>query len=189
MNWFWQGFWPNLASTVVGALLGIPLGLWINRRIVAQGEAVRVEGERRKVGHALQVIEGALRDNHSRLSTFANVLANSTTNYYLPLDTSAWDAVRTDLTTELSDPQLRQRLAYHFDRVGALVKLNDEYVYYLVGVGASMSSSPEVKKGLHSVLTGLVSELIQESIALADVSAAEIGRLGGSTASVPVFPT
>jgi len=174
---FWDAFWPNLASTLAGLVLGIPLGLGINRRAVTQGETVRRQGERLRVAHALQVLEKALGENQARLQQFATVLAQNQTLYDPRIDVSAWDAVKADLTTELSDPALRQRFAYHFSRLSTQVKLNDDYLYFIVGVGASMSSAPAAKASLGKVIGELVTELTAECATLTGAAATERKRL------------
>ncbi len=166
MTEFWIAFWPNLASTLVGVLLGVPLALWINRSVVTQGETARREGERLRVAHALRVLNKALTDNRTLLQDFAATLAASRTKYDSGLDTSAWDAVKSDLTTELSDPELRQRLAYHFSRLTTLVKMNEEYLYFIDGVGASMTSATETRKTLHNVVSNLVAGAEEETSGL-----------------------
>jgi|SRR5882724_1095286 len=30
--WFWDSFWPNLAATIMGVLLAVPIGLWFYYR-------------------------------------------------------------------------------------------------------------------------------------------------------------
>jgi hypothetical protein len=180
---FWQAFLPNLASTLVGALLGIPLGLWLNRRVVSHGEVLRRDADRVRVAHALQVLARALADNRERLKVFAATLSESKTLFDPALDASAWDAVKGDLTTELSDPALRQQLAYHFSRVQSLLKLNDDYIHFIVGVGASMSSATSARQSLNKVVTGLVDSLASDSARLGQAIEAEQRRLKSVNAS------
>ena len=177
MNTFFDAFWPNLASTLIGIVLGLPLGLRINRKSVAQTEGVRRAGERLRVAHALKVLDKALTENRTRLDAFAAVLVQNQTLYDTAIDNSAWDAVKADLTTELSDPELRQRFAYHFARLATLVKLNDDYLSFLVGVGASMSSALATQASLAKVISALVTELQAEAQSLAVLATTERTRL------------
>lgn len=176
-NSFWDAFWPNLASTLVGILIGIPLALWINRSVLAQSERARKAADQLRVAHALQVLEKAISHNLESIKRFEGTLAQQRTLVDVAVDTSAWDAVKSDLTTELSDPELRRRAAYYFSRCATLVSLNDEYLNFIVGVGASMSSAQTAKQGLHTTLTALVNELATSGTNLLEQVSSESRQL------------
>ena len=163
---FWSSFWPNLASTIVGVGGGVPLGLWLNRRALTHSNAARRRAERAEVAHTLEVLSAAIDDNRARLETFATVLKRNETLFDLGLDTSAWGALQAGLTSELKDPTLRRQLARYFVRLGGIVALNERYLRFLVGVDASMSSAPEVKKKLAAAIPTAVDELIRTSTEL-----------------------
>lgn len=163
MTVFWSAFWPSLAATIVGIAVGLPLALWINRHAMAHGERQRRLNERNAVAHALAVLETAITENRKRLQRFANVLAENKTLFDTGLDAATWEAVQAALTAELRDPDRRQRLAYHFSRLAAVVKLNDLYVRFAVGVESALSGASEAKKGLGATLRQAVSELEGEA--------------------------
>lgn len=160
---FWSDFWPNLASTIVGVVVGVPLGLWINRKAAGESERQRKRADQTQIAHALEVLHLAIRHNRGQLQGFASALSEAKTIFDAGIDYSTWDAVQGSLTAELRDPALRQRLAYHFQRLGALVKLNDMYLRFTIGVDASMTSSGPVRQALRTALTTVVAQLDAEA--------------------------
>ena len=41
MGFFWSSFWPSVAATLVGVIVGLPFALGINRYAVSLGERAR----------------------------------------------------------------------------------------------------------------------------------------------------
>ena len=103
MPGFWDAFWPNLASSVIGC------------------------GR----GH---------EHNAAQLDNLLNVLGEDKALLDLSLDTSPWGSVQTDFSSDV-DPNLRRRLAFHFHRLEAMVKLSDLYLSFIIGTNTSMSSA------------------------------------------------
>jgi hypothetical protein len=180
MSDFWSAFWPNLASTILGVIIGLPAALWINRRVTQEADVQRQASERGAVAHALEILRLALGANKERLERYAKALAESSTLYDTGLDSSSWDALQSELTAELGDPDLRQRLAYHFSRTEAVKKLNDMYLNFSVGVESSMSNAAEVRRALGTALPRAVAELLQESQELMSSIDAARERLTGA---------
>ena len=181
MRQFWEAFWPNLASTVLGIVIGLPVALWLNRRGTQEADVQRRRAERASVSHVLEILALAIAENRKRLQRFAAVLAEHQSLYDTGLDSGAWEALQSGLTAELRDPELRQKLAYHFARTEALKKLNDTYLKFCVGVESSMSSAPEVKKALGTAIPQAVEELLQETESLTAAIRAARERLANGT--------
>ena len=137
MAGFWVAFLPNVAATLVGVLVGVPLALLINRRAVLHGEAARAVAEKARVADALEVVSKALTYNATPLETLVQTLEQGKAQLDLPLDTSAWGAVKADVSG-IVEPELRRRLAFHFSRLEALVELNSMFLTFVTGTNASM---------------------------------------------------
>lgn len=163
---FWSDFWPNLASTLVGVGVGVPFGLWLNRKAVEHGDTARRKAERTEVAHTLQVLCDALKDNLTRLQTFSAVLARRETLFDTGLDASAWAALQAGLTSELKKPALRQQLARFFARLGGVISMNERYINSTVGVDAAMGKSQEVRDKLGTAIPAAVADLIRDGTEL-----------------------
>jgi hypothetical protein len=176
MPGFWDSFWPNLASTVAGVILGLPVALWLNRRALEHGERIRTAGERTRVADALSVMGEVMKLNSSQLDNLIKVLSEDKALFDPSLDTSAWESVRSDISSEV-DPNLRRRLAHHFGRLESLVKLNELYLSFIIGTNASMSSAADTKKKLGPLLLGLASTQRTEAVALVEAAQAAAVQL------------
>ena len=86
---FWDAFWPNVASTVLGVILGLPAALWLNRQAVAHGERIRIASERAKVAQALSVVAQAMKHNAEQLTNLVTILSGDKAQFDLPLDTGS----------------------------------------------------------------------------------------------------
>ena len=60
---FWDAFWPNLASTLVGAAIGVPVGLFINRQAVRFTERRALLAENKLLQRTLTALDAALQCN------------------------------------------------------------------------------------------------------------------------------
>ena len=159
MDTFLAAFWPNAAATVAGIVLGLPVALWINRLALKNTERSTLSNQAQRLNHALQVLIAAMESNQSVLGEYATVLSESKVSWRLNLDVSAWDAIKTDIVAELTDPDLRRQLAFHFMKLNALRNLNTEYLGFAFGTNASMSGSEKVRESIKGNMKSMCEEL------------------------------
>lgn len=176
MNDFWNAFWPNFASTAVGVVSGLPAALWLNRQAIAHGEGVRTSADRHRLAQALSVVAEAIRHNSSNLDNLLKILGDNQALFDISLDTSAWEAVRADFSSEI-EPGVRRRLAFHFQRLETLVTLNDLYLSFIIGTNASMSSAEGTKEKLGPLLATLATEQRNEGLALIEAIDTAVAKL------------
>jgi hypothetical protein len=169
MDEFLKAFWPNFASTVLGLVLGLPLALWTNRLIISHGERLKRAEEQQRLTKALDTLTRALLFNRERLQTFAQKINNSLAPFDVAIDYSAWEASRSEITPYLRDPELQQRIAYHFSRLASVAKLNDMYLHYAAGIGAALGGSENTRDALRKYLTQVVSHLDNEANELVEL--------------------
>jgi hypothetical protein len=158
----WPDFMSNLLSTVLGVVFGIPVALWLNRRVASleAREAQRAEGNRLR--HGLHSIHDALQINQTALNSFETTLGNQKVPFILDLDGSAWESVRTEITPYLRDASLQRRLGFHFSRISSLVRLNGMYLELAVGVSSAMSNSGGTRQALRDHLNHQTRCLLDE---------------------------
>jgi hypothetical protein len=163
MEAFLAAFWPNLAATAAGVILGLPVALWVNRLAQSGVNREARAAQAQRVCHALEVLAAAMQSNQSLLKDYADVLAGSKARWTLPLDTSAWDATKDDLLAEMTDPALRRELAFHFLQLKTLRNLNSELLSFSVGTNASMSSAKETRAGLNATMCSMCATLEEQA--------------------------
>ncbi len=161
---FWVQFLPNLLATLVGAAIGVPLGLWINRAAASHAERLRRQADIQRVLDALTSIVTVLRDNRSKLLELKEKYTNETALLSTRLYTSAWDTLASDIGLGLPDPDLRRRLAYHFLHLKQFDATN-ERLLDLSGLGTQsiMTHSEQMAKFLLKDLTFSAGELATEA--------------------------
>ncbi len=99
---------------MLGLVVGLPLALWTNRWIVTHGERLKSHEEQARLDRALSVLAGALKFNRTKFVIVSKVLDEGNASLDIGVDYSAWDASRSEVTPYLGDPELQQRIAYHF---------------------------------------------------------------------------
>jgi hypothetical protein len=186
---FWSAFWPNFASTILGIVFGVPIGLALNRYALFIGEKrsrIR-EGERLRI--ALQSVGAALEFNRGRLSLFLRALRNDAVRLDPALDVSTWDVVKEQIVPLLDDPELPRRLAYHFDRLASLARLNALYLDAVVGMASTLSSASQTRGLLQENLISLADGLTAETVTLVDEVKKAEGRGRHGRPNPPLQPT
>ena len=74
---FWASFWPNVASTSIGVILGVPIALFLNRWTQSLKEKAKKEAENIQLFHGLETIERACLHNKNILNWLSqNLNAN-----------------------------------------------------------------------------------------------------------------
>ena len=163
MTGFWEAFWPNFASTLIGLLLGLPFALWTDRQITARSERRQRKEERNRLANSLDTLSRALSFNRERLKCLVQSLSNNRAPFDPALDYSAWDAVKSEIIQHLHNPTLQQRIAYHFSRMEAVTKLSDLYLNYVAGIGATIGGSEQMRDSLRGYLLNTLQQLDIES--------------------------
>jgi len=170
MDAFLTAFWPNAAATIVGVVLGLPIALWINRLALKNAEQSNLALKVQRLDHALTVLVAAMESNLLLLESYASILADSKVTWHLNLDVSAWEAIKDDFAAELTDPDLRRQLAFHFRELNSLLSLNAEYLGFSFGTNASMSGSEQVKASIKANMQSMCEELQRQATQIIDLS-------------------
>lgn len=185
MDEFLNAFWPNLASTVLGLIFGLPIALWTNRRIVAHAEGQKEREDKAALLHTLDVISRALEFNRTRLEHVLDTISGGTVPFDTALDCSAWDASKDGFNPTLTDPQLRQALAYHFSRMQAIARLNEVYLNQFIGIASALQGSKDNREGLKKYLVLVISDLtVATDDLIQQLTSARNGLLTGTSSRV-----
>jgi hypothetical protein len=138
---FWDAFWPSLASTLVGAALGVPLGLLINRSAILYTERSARRAETKLLKRTLQALDNALECNQEILCLLLNRTHRNAQELVKPLDIGTWDAVRALLPTSFPEPGLLRRLAYHWVQLVQVTSMHHMILHQQLA-GNPQSPSP-----------------------------------------------
>jgi hypothetical protein len=174
---FFTDFWPNLTSTVVGVLIGVPFALKLNRHAIEHTEEARRKAEREAVAHTLRVIRASITHNLVHLEQLQAALKRQETLFDTRLDSSAWPVLRAGLTAELKEPMLRQQLAQFFVRLDGIIALNERLLALVTTTAGSISTAEAVRVRLLAALTQAIAELLNGAKDLALLAETVAARL------------
>ena len=117
--WDWTLFLPELVATVIGVGLGIPLGLWLNRRA---GKLQRQQEEARTKQRGLwllKALQEEVEHNQELLSQLEGELKKGEVPLY-SLDTDMWEFVGGQVAESISSEKIltrASRLYFEFDHM------------------------------------------------------------------------
>ena len=129
---FFDSFWPNFVSdllaTALAIILGIPVGLALNRQATEHEEARQHRAEQLELGNALLALLDTLRRNHEILGKrHALAIGEEGGDIFdTNLDTVSWEAVKSIVVERCGAPLLQGDIANYFERLETLVRLYNE---------------------------------------------------------------
>ncbi len=172
MNWFWSGFWPNLASTFVGVIVGVPIALWLNSLSGRAAGRARKAEEHARLRTGLLAVLAALAHNRGRLGALLDVLQKHEALFDVTLDTAAWEASRDEIVPFLRSADLHRRVAFHFDRLRSLARLCSLYLDMIAGVASALGGVEKTRGALRDHLIATSRELLAQTDSIhAEISA------------------
>ena len=162
---FWIGFWPQLAATIFGVLIGVPAGLWLNRRAVSVAGAAQEKADADRLDGALASLASSIGENKAPL---AAVVGLNTGEYLIQpaLETTTWEAVKGEIVSLLRLPKLQRDLAAHFDLIARTARLCDLLAEHSHGVQAGMSSAAKTRELIMVRLSFAAKTALEQSDAL-----------------------
>jgi hypothetical protein len=167
MNWFWSGFWPNLASTLVGVIVGVPIALWLNKLAGGAAERRQSAEQRARLRKGLQGLLAAFCHNRQRLQVLIETLTHDKAPFDPALDTAAWEASREEIVPCLQSPDLQRRIAFHFSRLSSVSRLCSVYLDLAAGVASAIGGVENTRSALRNHLVATAEELLAQTRQLA----------------------
>ena len=125
MSIFLDAFWPNLAATLIGVVLGVLIALGLNERVLSHQRKLQIADHHRQVMDAFEVLMTACRYNIGVLDTMREEAESGRVMHSPDLRITTWDAVAPVLCTSTS-PELLQLLSHHWLRLKRIQALSDE---------------------------------------------------------------
>jgi hypothetical protein len=126
MSVFFDAFWPNLAATLVGVLLGVPIALALNQRVLSHQRELQLGDIRAQVRDAIDVLVSACKYNIGVLDAICSEALAGRVMHSPDLRVTTWESVGPILCNSSSSPELLQVLSHHWLRLRRLQVLSDE---------------------------------------------------------------
>lgn len=164
---FWLNFWPGLASTIVGIIVGVPIALWLAHYALAIQERARHAEERARLARGLESLAFAMRHNLDRLRHLTSSLEKDQIPFDVALDVTAWDVSKQEIIPFLQDAGLQREIGHHFTRLESIRRLTALLLEQSTGVASALRGSQQVRKTLSEHLRKEAQDLSREAEALA----------------------
>lgn len=115
----WAFFLPTLVATIVGVALGIPIGLWLNRRASEyQRHREEEQAEQRKLS-VLKALQEEVAHNLDLLNQIEGQLNNNQVPFY-PLDMDMWALLGDEVAQAVTSENILTRVSllyFEFDHM------------------------------------------------------------------------
>jgi hypothetical protein len=155
MATYWESFWPELAATLVGVVVGVPLALLINRWTYGWQQKRARAAAAQRLATALTVVLESLTWNRDRAKKLGQV-EESEEILDSGLEVGRWEVVRDQVVAELGDAELQGKLAYFFSQVSALDRLVNLYNTNATNAWKNTSALKLLRKMIDDEAAGLV---------------------------------
>jgi hypothetical protein len=130
---FFDAFWPNLAATAFGVVLGLPFALYLNRRLSEHQSRLQTAETRQRLTAAINVLVEACEYNIRVLNNMTELSLAGKVMHNPDLRVTTWDAVGAMFSNNCYEPDLVQILSHHWLRLRRLEELNREMFAREVG--------------------------------------------------------
>jgi hypothetical protein len=165
---FWSNFWPGLASTIAGIVIGVPIALWLTHYGASIQERARQAVELARLQRGLQSLATAVRHNAEGLRLFSGALQKNQVPFDIGLDVSAWDVSKQEIIPFLQDAEMQRRIAHHFTRIESLRRSAALLLEQSFGVASALQGAAQTRKALSAHLQGQSDSLSHEADQLAN---------------------
>ena len=166
LHWFWSGFWPNVAATLIGVVLGVPIALYLNTLAGRATHARTKEEGAVRLRNALSSLISSIAHNEAKLSSLQASLQQSRAVFDLGVDTAAWEATKSQVIENLENPDLYRRLALHHSNLQNLSRLCVMYLDMVAGIASAIGGVKGTRDSLRTYLLARSSELLAEAATL-----------------------
>lgn len=156
---FWEDFWPNMAATAIGIVLGAPAALWINRQVVKSANEEKEREDYVRVCNALRTISVTMSENLSELVKNKAFYEKRAAQVMPRINATVWDAVKADILNHLHNPELKRDLANHFASLNQILQKNEKVFEFSISANESLVTRSQLPTRLRNNLLVELSEL------------------------------
>ena len=166
MDNFWLSSLSNFLAVFLGLIIGIPISLWLDRKLTFIRERDKTREEQQRLYQTLNILSQSFSNNCAQMESLIDTVKKGWGKENLEIDYSAWDAVKSEIVQYLHNPELQYRLSHHFARMKYLVKVSDKYHDFKFGIESAVIAKKRCKRIVSEYveyLLILLPELINEA--------------------------
>ena len=131
----WWALLQTFLGTLLAAAIGIPVGLYLNRKAQALAGKEAKDTEERRLRDALSLLRSSIKMNIAGLDDLASKYEGIKGLTVVPgISGAAWTAVGRDVVRTLPNLELRADLVRFFDDLRSLEEMNQTLVEYTIGL-------------------------------------------------------
>lgn len=163
MEEFWISFWPNLASTVIGIIIGFPVAIWLNKLALSHSVKKQQEADKVDLHRTLNALGGSIDHNKEKLWSLLQTVSGGRFLIDTDFDTASWQAYNAQLSRLNNNIELNKQLISYHERIVNLTAINSKLCSNYLGIESSLSSADKVREYFRSHIITEASKLAQES--------------------------
>lgn len=166
MEEFWTSFWPNLASTVIGIIIGFPVAVWLNKLALSHAATKQAESDKADLHRTLNAIGDSIDHNIEKLNHLLQSVGSGQFLLDTSFDTASWQAYNAQLARLNSDIDLNKQLISYNERIVNLSSINSKLCSNYLGLESSLSGADKVRQFLRGHIMSEAAKLTQESTSI-----------------------
>ena len=163
MEEFWISFWPNLASTVIGIIIGFPVAVWLNKLALSYTVKKQQESDKTDLHRTLNAVGGSIDHNTEKLTILLQAVGSGHFLIDTGFDTASWQAYNAQLARLNSNIELNKQLISYHERISNLTVINSKLCNNYLGLESSLSGANKVREFLRGHIMTEASKLSLES--------------------------
>lgn len=130
---FWEAFFPNFVATVFGVAMGLPVALYVNKRLTIHQYRREDLVAANKFGEVTDVLVRSLNYNKKVLRSISELCKTAQVMRNPDLQLTTWGAIGNSFSSMCPDPEIIQLLSHHWLRLNRLSVMNKEMFDRCVG--------------------------------------------------------
>jgi hypothetical protein len=138
MESFWINFSADFGATILGAIIGIPIALGINRRVIKDANRREELSNEARLHNALRLIKENIVFDKEIIRDLVNALDGSIANTAkiasLGINYSTWGAVKNEIIEHSKDVELKIKLTSYYYKAERLMHLKEVVEDFIFGI-------------------------------------------------------
>jgi len=143
---FLDSFLPNILSTLIGVIVGLPTALYANRKLNAFSNRSKKLEQLNRLSKSIEITNNSIINNKTALITMLANVNEKTSVLTTNLDITSWDIVKNELINNQINPIITNKLAYYFNQITNIEILCRKHLDYTIGVNAALGFGAEDTK-------------------------------------------
>lgn len=135
----------SILATVSSLVVGVPLSLWVNQKLVAYTQDLRNQEESKRLSIAFEALEHSLNSNIKKLNYLVNILNENKIFIFSGLDVSSWDAVKLEIEQYHRKTTFNGVVAFYFSQLSSLNHIIVSYRDYFFGMNSALANAKETQ--------------------------------------------